>query len=81
MVENQVNAKKYLVSKYDDYYNKLSKASKIILEYQGGKMTAEEMEIFEKDPNFDDIIKIRYLMIMVNLQVLIIYPILVSLLL
>ena len=53
LVENHILAKKYLVSKYDDYYNKLSDASKKTLEYQGDKMTKEERELFENDPNFD----------------------------
>lgn len=59
LVENHVKAKKYLVSKYDDYYNKLSDASKQTLEYQGGKMTQNEMEIFEAEPNFELSLKVR----------------------
>ena len=59
LVENHVLAKKYLVSKYDDYYSKLSDASKKTLEFQGGKMTLEEMKLFENDKNFDSIIKVR----------------------
>ena len=59
LVENHVLAKKYLVSQYDDYYNKLSSASKKTLEYQGGKMTKEEMKLFEHDPNFDLSLKVR----------------------
>ena len=59
LVENHILAKKYLVSKYDDYYNKLSSASKKTLEYQGGKMTKEEMELFENDPNFDLSLRVR----------------------
>ena len=59
LVENHVLAKKYLVSKNKDYYDKLSDASKKTLEYQGGKMTKEEMEIFEKDSNFEESLKVR----------------------
>ena len=59
LVENHVLAKKYLVSKYDNYYNKLSDASKKTLEYQGGKMTKEEIELFENDPNFNLSLKVR----------------------
>lgn len=60
LVENHVMAKKYLVSKYDDYYNKLSDASKKTLEYQGGKMTQNEMEELERDDDFENILKIRH---------------------
>ena len=60
LVENHVNAKKYLVSKHLDYYNNLSDASKKTLEFQGGKMSLEEMEAFEMHPFFDDIIKMRH---------------------
>ena len=59
LVENHVLAKKYLVSKYDDYYNKLSDASKKTLEFQGGKMTENEMRLFENDSNFKDSLKVR----------------------
>ena len=59
LVENHVLAKKYLVSKYDDYYNKLSDASKQTLEFQGGKMTPDQMKLFENDSNFNDSLKVR----------------------
>ena len=59
LVENHVLAKKYLVSKYDDYYDKLSEASKQTLEYQGGKMTNEQMRLFENMSNFSDSLKVR----------------------
>ena len=48
LVENHVTAKRYLVSKNDDYYEKLSDASKKTLEYQGGRMSSKEMRIFEE---------------------------------
>ena len=60
LVENHVTAKRYLVSKNDDYYEKLSDASKKTLEYQGGRMSLEEMEIFENNIDFRDILRIRY---------------------
>ena len=60
LIENHVKAKKYLVSKHKDYYDKLSSASKQTLEYQGGKMTEKEMQEFEKDINFDYSLKVRY---------------------
>jgi len=51
MVENHVNAKRYMVSKYKVYYNLLSTASKISLDdHQGGKMSEYEMYKFETDP-------------------------------
>ena len=59
LVENHVLAKKYLVSKYEDYYNKLSCASKQTLEYQGGKMTQQEMKLFENNSHFKDSLKVR----------------------
>lgn len=59
LVENHVLAKKYLVSKDQEYYEKLSSASKQTLEFQGGKMSQKEMEIFEKDPEFRESVKVR----------------------
>ena len=59
LIENHVLAKKYLVSKNQYYYDKLSDASKKTLEYQGGKMSNIEMELFEKDPYFQDSLKVR----------------------
>ena len=59
LVEYHVLAKKYLVSKYEDYYNKLSDASKQTLEYQGGKMTLLEMKQFEQMNDYNNILKIR----------------------
>ena len=56
LVEYHVLAKKYLVSKYDDYYNKLSDASKQTLEYQGGKMTLLEMKQFEQMNDYNNIL-------------------------
>ena len=60
LVENHVMAKKYLVSKDIDYYDKLSDASKQTLEYQGGKMSIDEMKEFETHPEFNNILKVRY---------------------
>ncbi len=53
LVENHVQAKRYLTFKYPDYYHALSEASKKTLEFQGGKMTAEEAARFESDPLFE----------------------------
>lgn len=57
--QNHVLTKRYLVSKYEDYYNKLSDASKQTLVLQGGKLTEEEIKQFERNPNKDLYIKMR----------------------
>ncbi len=59
LVENHVEAKRYLTFRYPDYYNNLSEASKRTLEFQGGKMKQEEAERFEQDPLFDASIQLR----------------------
>ncbi|MGE3825601.1 MAG: HDIG domain-containing metalloprotein, partial [Bacteroidia bacterium] len=59
LIENHVEAKRYLCFKYPDYYKKLSEASKATLEFQGGKMTEEEAQTFENDPLFALSIKMR----------------------
>lgn len=58
-VRGHVNAKRYLVHKYADYHDKLSEASKMTLVHQGGPMTAEEADAFEKSPTFDAILRMR----------------------
>jgi predicted HD phosphohydrolase len=50
LVEYHVQAKRYLTLKEAGYYERLSEASRRTLEHQGGVMTVEEAEIFEKDP-------------------------------
>jgi phosphonate degradation associated HDIG domain protein len=60
LVENHVQAKRYLTFVSPAYYDKLSEASKETLEYQGGKMNQEEAEKFQKDPLFDVSIRMRY---------------------
>jgi predicted HD phosphohydrolase len=50
LVEYHVQAKRYLTLKEPGYYERLSLASRRTLEYQGGVMTAEEAEAFERDP-------------------------------
>lgn len=59
LVENHVNAKRYLCYANLAYYNNLSDASKHTLEFQGGKMEKEEAEAFEQNPYFDVIIRMR----------------------
>lgn len=59
LVENHVQAKRYLTFKFPDYYNQLSEASKKTLEYQGGVMSATEALAFENDPLFQTSIRMR----------------------
>ncbi|RYU96577.1 phosphonate degradation HD-domain oxygenase [Emticicia agri] len=59
LVENHVNAKRYLCYANPAYYNHLSDASKQTLAFQGGKMEQVEVEAFEKNPYFDLIIRMR----------------------
>jgi 2-amino-1-hydroxyethylphosphonate dioxygenase (glycine-forming) len=59
LVENHVQAKRYLTFKHPEYYNNLSEASKQTLVYQGGVMTADEADRFEKDPLFEASIQMR----------------------
>ncbi|HOX82648.1 MAG TPA: HD domain-containing protein [Chryseolinea sp.] len=53
LVESHVQAKRYLTFKYPDYFNNLSEASKMTLNFQGGIMSANEAIAFEKNPLFE----------------------------
>lgn len=59
LVEGHVDAKRYLTASNPQYLQRLSPASRITLEKQGGPMSANEMEQFRRDPFFDLHIKIR----------------------
>jgi phosphonate degradation associated HDIG domain protein len=59
LVRNHVQAKRYLTFSNEEYYNKLSEASRKTLEFQGGRMTAEEALVFESDPLFEMHIRLR----------------------
>lgn len=59
LVESHVDAKRYLTWKQPAYYDQLSEASKKTLEFQGGKMETDEAIVFEADPLFDLIIRMR----------------------
>jgi len=59
LVENHVEAKRYLTYRYPEYYNNLSEASKKTLEFQGGKMTLEEANQFEQNSLFEASIQLR----------------------
>jgi len=54
-----VKVKRYLVYTDEDYYNSLSDASKQTLIFQGGKLSKEEVEEYEKNPNLELYIKLR----------------------
>lgn len=59
-VRGHVSAKRYLVYKKPGYYAQLSSASKMTLVHQGGPMTAEEAEMFEKCDAFQAILRMRH---------------------
>lgn len=59
LIENHVNAKRYLVSKKPDYFARLSEASLRTLEFQGGPMTVDEAAVFEQHPYFREILQLR----------------------
>lgn len=59
LVENHVQAKRYLTYKYPDYLEKLSEASLETLQYQGGPMDADEAFDFENDPLFELSLQMR----------------------
>jgi 2-amino-1-hydroxyethylphosphonate dioxygenase (glycine-forming) len=59
LVENHVQAKRYLTYRYPEYYAGLSEASKKTLAFQGGVMTESEAEAFENNPLFETSIRLR----------------------
>jgi len=59
LVEGHVDAKRYRVAADANYRNQLSEASLQTLEYQGGPMTPEEKENFEKHRLFEKLLLIR----------------------
>ena len=59
LIENHVNAKRYLVAQRLDYFARLSEASLRTLEFQGGPMTPDESTRFEKHPYFNEILQLR----------------------
>ena len=58
-VENHVAAKRYLCTKFQNYFDQLSLASLETLKLQGGMMNETEILEFESHPYFDENIKIR----------------------
>lgn len=59
LVENHVQAKRYLTFKFPEYYQQLSEASRKTLEFQGGIMTIAEAVFFENSPLFETSIRMR----------------------
>jgi phosphonate degradation associated HDIG domain protein len=59
LAESHVQAKRYLTFKFPDYYKKLSEASIMTLEKQGGKMSETEAGMFEMDDMHRLYIKLR----------------------
>jgi phosphonate degradation associated HDIG domain protein len=59
LVESHVEAKRYLTFRYPEYFARLSEASRKTLEFQGGRMDAEEAAAFEQQPLFSLIIQMR----------------------
>lgn len=60
LVENHVQAKRYLTHKSPEYFERLSDASKKTLAHQGGSMTADEARRFERDPLFKEYVQMRW---------------------
>ncbi len=60
-VRYHVAAKRYLCAAKPEYFDRLSEASVHSLNLQGGPMTADEMEEFERNPNVKKIVAVRYL--------------------
>ncbi|WP_425044441.1 (R)-1-hydroxy-2-trimethylaminoethylphosphonate oxygenase [Primorskyibacter sp. S87] len=56
-----VAAKRYLCATKPEYFKRLSEASVHSLNLQGGPMDASEVAEFEKNPNLEKIIQVRYL--------------------
>ena len=56
-----VAAKRYLCATRPEYFNRLSEASIHSLNLQGGPMSPDEVAVFEKNPNLQQIIAVRYL--------------------
>ena len=59
LVQNHVEAKRYLTHHYPSYYENLSEASKQTLTFQGGVMSENEAGNFESDQLFDMHIRLR----------------------
>jgi phosphonate degradation associated HDIG domain protein len=59
-VRLHVAAKRYLCAVDQDYRASLSPPSELSLQLQGGPMTAEECESFERQPYYSDAVRLRW---------------------
>lgn len=59
LIGHHVNAKRYLAAKKPSYYQRLSIASQGTLTFQGGVMSLDEMQIFEQQPYFKELLQVR----------------------
>jgi predicted HD phosphohydrolase len=60
-VRYHVAAKRYICATDPAYFGQLSAASIHSLKLQGGPMTPEEVREFERNPNIDEIVRVRHL--------------------
>lgn len=60
LVENHVQAKRYLTYADPGYYARLSEASRRTLDFQGGVMSAGEAAAFAEDPLFEASVRLRH---------------------
>lgn len=60
-VRYHVAAKRYLCATRPDYFRRLSEASVHSLALQGGPMSEAEVDAFERNPNLEKIVAVRYL--------------------
>ena len=60
LVKSHVAAKLYLTYKHQEYYDRLSDASKATLVFQGGMMNPAQAWLFESDPDFELMLHFRY---------------------
>lgn len=59
VIQNHVQAKRFLVATETSYKNNLSEASRQTLQWQGGPMSQQEVKTFLEHPFFQDIIRVR----------------------
>jgi 2-amino-1-hydroxyethylphosphonate dioxygenase (glycine-forming) len=59
LVENHVKAKRFLTSRFPEYYRKLTTASKQTLAFQGGRMGEQEALDFEDEEYYELYLKLR----------------------
>ena len=56
LIGSHVQAKRYLATKKPSYFERISEASKGTLNFQGGLMDSSEMQSFEQQPLFKEIL-------------------------